>query len=132
MDVFCSTLWNLVKYKILFPVAINCCKLTIRYYIGYGFNEILLIKLTIVEYNYGCCKKCCWLYQLLISLLIFCKVLLTKLIVAEYCPFFTVTTRFSVKVFSNRTIQLLLTTSCILEYQLLLLHKIFLKLTVIP
>ena len=68
VDVFCSSLWNLVEYKILFPVAIICCILTIRYYISYDFHEVLLIKLSIVEYNYGYCKKRCWLYQLLLSL----------------------------------------------------------------
>ena len=68
LDVFCSTFWNLVEYKILFPVAIICCILTIRYCIGYDFHEMLLIKLTIVEYNYGYCKKCYWLCQLLYSL----------------------------------------------------------------
>ena len=63
---------------------------------------------------------------------IFCEILLTKLNVAEYQLFYTVTTRFSVKVFSNRIVHLLLTNSCILEYQLLLLHKVFLTLTVTP
>ena len=60
---------------------------------------------------------------------IFCEILLTKLNIAE---FYTATTRFSVKVFSNRIVQLLLTNSCILEYQLLLLYKVFLTLTVTP
>ena len=57
LDVFCSTLWNLVEYKILFPVANICCISTIRYYISYDFREVLLIKLSIVEYNYAYCKK---------------------------------------------------------------------------
>ena len=57
LDVFCSTLWNLVEYKILFPVAIICCILTLRYDISYDFHEVLLIKLSIIEYNYGYCKK---------------------------------------------------------------------------
>ena len=56
-NVLCSTLWNLVEYKTLFPVAITCCILTIRYYISYDFHEVLLIKLSIVEYNYSYCKK---------------------------------------------------------------------------
>ena len=30
LEAFCSTLWNLAEYKILFPVAIICCILTIR------------------------------------------------------------------------------------------------------
>ena len=58
LDVFCSTLWNLVGYKILFPVTLICCILTIRYYISYVFHEVLLIKLSIDEYNCGHCKKC--------------------------------------------------------------------------
>ena len=53
LDVFCSTIWNLTEYKILFPVAIICCILTIRYHFGNDFHEKVLIKLTIVEYNYG-------------------------------------------------------------------------------
>ena len=59
LNVFCSTLWNLAEYKLLIPVALICCILTIRYYISYIFHEVLLIKLSIVEYNYGYCKKCC-------------------------------------------------------------------------
>ena len=98
LDVFCSSLWNLVEYKILFPVAIICCILTIRYYISYDFHEVLLIKLSIVEYNYGYCKMCCWLYQLLLSLKYFCKILLSKL---------------KVIVFSIRIVHLLLTNSCV-------------------
>ena len=38
LDLFCSILWNLVEYKILFPVAIICCMLTICYYISYDFH----------------------------------------------------------------------------------------------
>ena len=38
LDLFCSILWNLVEYKILFPVAIICCILTICYYISYDFH----------------------------------------------------------------------------------------------
>ena len=53
LDVFGSTIWNLVDYKLLFPVAILSCILTIRYYISHGFHEVLLIKLSIVEFNYG-------------------------------------------------------------------------------
>ena len=59
LDVFWSTLWNLVENKLLFPVAIICCMLTIRYYISYDFNEVLLIKLSAAEYNYGFTKKFC-------------------------------------------------------------------------
>ena len=57
LDIVFSTLWNLVEHKILFPVAIICCVLTIRYYISYDFHDILLIKLFVVEYNYAHCKK---------------------------------------------------------------------------
>ena len=57
LDIFCSTLWNLAEYKILFLVAIICSILTIRYYINYDFHKVLLIKLSILEYNYGYCKK---------------------------------------------------------------------------
>ena len=53
LDVFCSILWNLAEYKIFFPVGVICCILTIRYYISYDFYEVLLIKLSFVEYNYG-------------------------------------------------------------------------------
>ena len=59
LNVFSSTLWNFVEEKLLFPVAIVCCILTIRYYISYDFHEVLLLKLYIVEYNYGYCKTFC-------------------------------------------------------------------------
>ena len=39
LDVLYSTLWNLVGYKIRFPVAIICCILTIRCYISYDFHD---------------------------------------------------------------------------------------------
>ena len=45
LDVLCSTLWNLVEYKILFPVAIICCILIICYYVSYDSHEVLLINL---------------------------------------------------------------------------------------
>ena len=67
LDIFCSTIRNLVEHIILFPVVILCCILSIRYCISYDFNEVLYIKLPIVEYNYVYCKKCWWLYQLLHS-----------------------------------------------------------------
>ena len=57
---------------------------------------------------------------------IYCEILFKKLIVAEYQLFYTVTAQFSVKVFSNRIALLLLTDLCVLEYQLLLLYKVFL------
>ena len=59
LDVLCSTLWNLVEYKILFPVAIICCILIICYYVSYDSHQVLLINSFIVEYNYGYCKICC-------------------------------------------------------------------------
>ena len=68
LDVFCSTIWNLIEHIIPFPVVILCFILSIRYYINYDFYEVLFIKLPIFEYNYVYCKKCCWLYQLLHSL----------------------------------------------------------------
>ena len=94
LDVFCSTLCNLIEYKIPFPVAVICCIWTIRYYISHDFHEIFLIKLTIVEYNYGYCKNCCWPYQLLLSLNFF-----SVRYYLQNWMLFTVTTRFSVKVF---------------------------------
>ena len=68
LDVFCSTIWNLVEHTILFPVVILCWILSICYYISYDVYEVLFIKLPIVEYNFVFCKKCYWLYQLLHSL----------------------------------------------------------------
>ena len=58
LDVFYSTIWNLMEYKLLFAVAILCCILTIRCYISYDFHEALLIKLSIVEYNYAYTVEC--------------------------------------------------------------------------
>ena len=51
LDVFCSTIWNLVEHTLLFPVVNLCCILSIRYYISYDFYEIPFIKLLVVEYN---------------------------------------------------------------------------------
>ena len=130
LGIFCSTTWNLVEYKLLFPVVIICCILSISYYNSYDFYEVLFIKLSIVEYNYVYCKKYCWLFSYYLAWNIFCGILLTKLNVAEYWLFYTVMTRFSVKVFSNRIVQLLFTNSCVLEYQLLLLYKVFLTVIV--
>ena len=45
LEVFCSTMWNLVEYKLLFPVAILWCILTVRHYISYDFHELLLIRI---------------------------------------------------------------------------------------
>ena len=59
LDVFFSIMWDLAEYKLFFPVAILCCILAIRYHINYVFHEVLLTKLSIVDYNYGCCKKYC-------------------------------------------------------------------------
>ena len=50
--------------KLLFPVVILRCILSIRYYISYDFYEVLLIKLSIIQYSYGYCQEYCWLYQL--------------------------------------------------------------------
>ena len=66
LDKFYSTIWNLVEHAL--PCSYFLPHITIRYYISYNFHEVLLIKLYIVEYNYGYCKKYCWLYQLLLSL----------------------------------------------------------------
>ena len=52
LDVFCSTRWNLIEYKLLFSVIIFCYILTIYYYVSYRFYEVLLIKLSVIEYNY--------------------------------------------------------------------------------
>ena len=59
LDVFCSTVRNLVEYKLLFPVVVLCCILAIRYCISYDVHKVLLIKLSTVEYNYGYYKKYC-------------------------------------------------------------------------
>ena len=71
LDVFCSTIWKSVEYKLLLAVAILYCILTTRYHISYDFHEVLLIKLSIYNYHsytqYNC-KKFCWLFQLLLSL----------------------------------------------------------------
>ena len=69
LDVFCSTIWSFVEYKLLFPVAILCCILTICYYISYDFHEAHPIKLSIVEYDNGYCKKYCEKYYYLKSFL---------------------------------------------------------------
>ena len=57
LDVFCSTVCDLVEYKLLFPVAILCCIISTCYYFSYVFYEVLLTKLSIAEYSYGYCKK---------------------------------------------------------------------------
>ena len=49
LDVFCSTVSNVVEYKLLFRVAI----------LYYVFHGIIIKKLCIVEYNYGYRKKYC-------------------------------------------------------------------------
>ena len=128
LNASCSTTWDLVEYKLpfSFPVTILCCILTIRYYISYVFHEVLLTKLSIVEYNYGYCKTYCLLYQLLLRPKYFLQDILNKIECSWVLAVYTVTTWFFVKVFSNRTIQLLLTNSRILEYHLLLLYKVFL------
>ena len=68
LDIFCSTIRDFVEYRLLFPVAILFCILTICYYTSYVLHEVLLTRLFIVEYNYGYCEKYCWLYQLSLSL----------------------------------------------------------------
>ena len=57
LEVFSSTIWNLLEYKLLFPVVSFCCMLSICYYISYGFYGVLFIKLSIVKYSYVYCKK---------------------------------------------------------------------------
>ena len=57
LEVFSSTIWNSLEYKLLFPVVSFCCMLSICYYISYGFYGVLFIKLSIVEYWYVYCKK---------------------------------------------------------------------------
>ena len=69
----------MVEYRLLFPVAIRCCILTIRYYISHDFHEVLLIKFSTVERNYGYYKKDCRLYEVLLSLKYVCEILPTKL-----------------------------------------------------
>ena len=59
LDVFGSTIQNLVEYKLLFPVVSFCWMLSIRYYISYDFYGVLFIKLSIVEYNYVYYKRYC-------------------------------------------------------------------------
>ena len=86
-EVFSSTIWTLVEYKLVFPVASLCFILTILYYINYDVHEVLLKKLSVVEYNYGYCKKNwgltdCIIYHLVRN--IFCEILPIKLNVAEY------------------------------------------------
>ena len=68
LDLFCSITRDFVECRLIFPVAILCCVLIIRYYISSVFYEALLTKLSIGEYNNVYCKKYCWLYQLLLSL----------------------------------------------------------------
>ena len=125
LDVYFSTTWNLVDYKLLFLVTILCCILTIRYYISCNIYEVLLMKLSIVECNYGYCKKIGWLYQLLLSLKYFLWDITYKIECCWVLAVYNVKTRFSVKEFTSRIVHLLLTNLCILEYQLLLLYKVF-------
>ena len=65
LDIFCSTIWDFVEYRLLFLVANLCCI--------YVLHGVLLTKLYIVEYNYGYCEKYCWLYQLFLSLKYFLR-----------------------------------------------------------
>ena len=57
LKVFSSTIWNLLEYKLLFPVVSFCCMLSICYYISYGFYGVHFTKLSIVENCYVYCKK---------------------------------------------------------------------------
>ena len=79
LHVFCRTMWNLVEYKLLFPVAILYCISTTRYCISYVFHEVLLTKLPIFDYSYGYSEKYSWLYQLLLSLKYFLWVITNKI-----------------------------------------------------
>ena len=74
LDIFCSTIWDFVEYRLLFPVAILCCI--------YVLHEVLLTKLYIAEYNYDYCEKYCWLYQLFLSVKYFLWDSTNKI---EYC-----------------------------------------------
>ena len=65
LDIFCSTIWDFVEYRLLFLVANLCCI--------YVLHGVLLTKLYIVEYNYGYCEKYCWLYQHFLSLKYFLR-----------------------------------------------------------
>ena len=126
--LFCRTIWSLVEYnKLLFPEAILCCILTNHYYINNDFHQVLVVKFSIVEYNSGYCKRHCWLYRQLLSLKYFLWDITYKVLAVLHC-----TARFSVRVCSNTILQLLLTNSCILGYQLLLLCEVFFTLTVSP
>ena len=107
LKVFCSTIWNLVEYKLIFLVAILCCRLTIHQYISYVFHGVLLTKLSIVEYNYVYCKRYYWLYQLLLSLKYFMWDITFKIECYWVFAILYVRARFSVRVFSNRISQLL-------------------------
>ena len=59
-DFFCSTIWNLVEYKLLFPVAIICCILTIRYIITLYIKFFSLKWYPLVSAMLYCviCLKC--------------------------------------------------------------------------
>ena len=85
----------------------------------------LLMKLPIDEYNCVYCKKYCLLYQLLLSLKYFLWDITYKIECCWVLAVYNVKTRFSVKEFTSRIVHLLLTNLCILEYQLLLLYKVF-------
>ena len=61
LDVFCSTIWNLKEYKLLGPVAILYCILTIRCYASYVFHEVVSKKLFNFEYSYSYCKMYSWI-----------------------------------------------------------------------
>ena len=62
LHVFCSTIWNFVEHKLLFPVAIICCILlfitiSAMFFMTYSLENFLLLSITMVR-----------LYQRLISL----------------------------------------------------------------
>ena len=47
--VFCSAIWSLVEYKLLFPVVFLCCISSICYYIGYDFYGVFFIRLSLLS-----------------------------------------------------------------------------------
>ena len=98
----------------------------------FAYELWLLIKLPIHEYNYVYCKKYRLLYQLLLSLKYFLWDITYKnkcwwVLAVLYCNGYVFRILFSIRI-----VLILLTNWCVLEYQLHLLCKVFLTLTVIP
>ena len=79
LDVFCSTIWNLVEHKLLFPVAILCCMLlfvtiSAMTFMRYSLNSCILFSIIMatVKYIY-------WLYHLLLRLKYFLWDIINKI-----------------------------------------------------